>query len=126
MSNAARKRLIEIVSEMSDEEVQIVLSVLEKGEYKRNRRRHQRLSYQVSVNCLSNGDIRQVALRDLSMGGVFIETNTSKYPYHVGQELILRVPFPDNPTYARIRGKIVRKTVEGLGISFTGKGIVAV
>jgi hypothetical protein len=52
---------------------------------------------------------------DISIGGVFIETD-AKFP--IGEELLLKFSLPDHPQPFAFRGKIVWKSAKGFGLKF--------
>jgi len=108
---------------MSDGEVRVLLNVLERPEYFINKRKYSRMHYFVPVDCVSNGRGIHANLRDLSVGGVFVEMILSENPLTVGQELFLRIPYPDKKKYARICGKVVRAALDGVGVEFKNVGV---
>lgn len=126
MTTPARKRLTTIISDMSDDEVHVLLSVLERPEYCINKRKYSRMHYSVPVGCVSNGRGIHANLRDLSVGGVFIEMISSENPFVVGQELLLKIPYPNKEKYARICGKVVRAALDGVGVEFKSMGVESV
>ena len=111
---------------MSDGEMRVLLSVLERPEYCINKRKYSRMHYFVPVNCVSNGRDIHANLRDLSVGGVFIEMIAPENPFIVGQELLLRIPYPNKEKYARICGKVVRAALDGVGVEFRSLGVESV
>ncbi len=52
---------------------------------------------------------------DISIGGVFIETD-AKFP--IGKELLLKFSLPDHPQPFAFRGKIVWNSAKGFGLKF--------
>ena len=52
---------------------------------------------------------------DISIGGVFIETD-AKFP--IGKELLLKFSLPDHPQPFAFRGKIVWNSAKGFGLQF--------
>lgn len=123
MTTPARKRLRALISDMSDDEVHVLLSVLERPEYCINKRKYSRMNYFVPVDCVSRGRGIRANLRDLSAGGVFIEMIPSKNPFVMGQELLLRIPYPSKEKCARIRGHVVRAALDGVGVEFKSTGV---
>jgi len=55
------------------------------------------------------------AMRDISVGGLFIETNLD---LAVGQEVAVSIPFSDGRPPVRVRGEVARVTGDGIGIRF--------
>jgi Tfp pilus assembly protein PilZ len=56
-------------------------------------------------------------LRNLSMGGAFIETDHDEKPV-VGQEIELTIPFRSRRNHLKITGEIVRIRPDGFGVRF--------
>jgi len=52
---------------------------------------------------------------DISIGGVFIETN-AKFP--VGKDLLLKFSLPDHPQPFTLNGKIAWSSAKGFGVKF--------
>lgn len=71
--------------------------------------------------CLINAHYRvqdhnfKTYILDISIGGVFIETN-AKFP--IGKELMLDFTLPDHPQPFAFRGKIAWKSAKGFGVKF--------
>ena len=76
------------------------------------------MHYAVPMDCVSNGRTIHANLRDLSVGGVFIETMPLESSFVMGQEILLRIPYPNREKCARIRGNVIRATLEGVGVEF--------
>ena len=56
-------------------------------------------------------------IRNLSLGGVFLETDPEIEP-RLGEVFLMTIPFRLRKRYLRIRGEIVRVRTEGLGVRF--------
>ncbi len=104
-------RLFDIIQNMSeDEKEEKLLPLL--GEKTRG---HVRKPYVMLVDYeIEHGSYRSSIL-DISVGGVFIETNE---PITVGQELLLSFSFRNAQVPLKVRGSVVRKTPEGVGVKF--------
>ena len=118
MTTDDKNRLMEMISNMSDDEVQVLLERLEYQAPLSNKRKFARFSYAVSVDYVTPTHRGRTTLRDLSIGGLFLEGNPSKYAFFVGQELVLRVPYPNKEKHIKLRGQIVRASREGVGVEF--------
>jgi Tfp pilus assembly protein PilZ len=59
------------------------------------------------------------AMRDISVGGMFIETTLELV---IGQEVAISIPFSDGRAPVRVRGEVVRVTGDGIGIRFLREG----
>ncbi len=72
-------------------------------------------------SCLINADYRvrgrecRSYILDISIGGVFIETQDR---YAVGEEVILNFNLPDQPQPFSLRGRIAWSGPEGFGVKF--------
>ncbi len=80
-----------------------------------NRRRHPRKKCDMSINYLSDGMVGEERVRDISISGIFIET-TEKF--HVGQIITISIPFSNQDRKIKIKGRVVRLAVDGIGIEF--------
>ena len=91
------------------------------------KRIHRRVSLVVKVTNRSTKEFHYFYSRDISMGGIFLDT---RQPYSVGTEVELDffVPFADKKQRVSASGKVIRvveikeaekeKTVPGMGIKF--------
>jgi Tfp pilus assembly protein PilZ len=55
------------------------------------------------------------SMRDISLGGMFIETPLL---LEVGQEVTVSIPFSDGRPPVRLRGEVVRVAADGIGVRF--------
>lgn len=118
MTDEKRTRLMDMISGMSDDEVQVLLQKLENHEPLGDKRRSSRFPYTISVDFSTPTSKGIARLRDISIGGLFLEVDPSQRPFSVGNELVLRVPYPNKEKHVKIRGRIVRATLEGIGVEF--------
>lgn len=58
---------------------------------------------------------------DISIGGVFIETN-AKFP--IGKELLLKFSLPNHPRPFAFRGKIAWNSAKGFGLKFENVSVL--
>jgi Tfp pilus assembly protein PilZ len=74
-------------------------------------------------HCLINADYRikgssfRSYILDISIGGVFIETNDR---FSVGESVILNFNLPDSPQPVSVPGKIAWSGPQGFGVKFEG------
>jgi hypothetical protein len=80
-----------------------------------NERRHQRKACAIAVDFAVEGRAYTRYARDISMGGLFIESSEI---FLTDLHLNMHISFPDHPTPFRIGGTIVRSDAEGIGIQF--------
>ncbi|MFW5635120.1 MAG: PilZ domain-containing protein [Thermodesulfobacteriota bacterium] len=78
-------------------------------------RRYPRKNFRTSVDFSTQDRAYSDYIRDISVAGVFIETRS---PLKVGEELILMIPFSDGGKAVRVKGVVVRKTRDGVGVEF--------
>lgn len=116
MTNETRERLLDLISSMSDDEVQNLLQDLEGDEHPNEKRRHARVPYAASVMFADSRTAGKAALIDVSISGLFLHIDPSQLP--VGQRLSLSIPYPNEKNHILIRGKIVRATHDGVGVEF--------
>ncbi len=80
-----------------------------------DKRKHPRKNCGLKVN-LKSGAINDLKrARDISLGGIFIETDEE---FTVGQEISLSIPFTNQDHYIQVTGKVVRIEKGGVGIQF--------
>lgn len=118
MTSEKKNRLMDLISGMSEEEVQILLQKLENHETLSDKRQYSRFPYTVSVDFATPTTRGSATLRDISIGGLFLEVDPSQNPFSVGNSLLLRVPYPNKERQVKIRGRIVRATLKGVGVEF--------
>ncbi len=78
-------------------------------------RRHPRKRFRTSVDFSTQDRAYRDYIRDISVAGVFIITRS---PLEIGDELLLRIPFSDGLKSVRVKGIVVRKTRDGVGVEF--------
>jgi len=112
-----RERLIAIIEEMSEEERRILLDRLEKQPLN-ERRKYPRKRYLADVRYVGGDRIYKDFIRNISLGGLLIETTEKRDDLSLGQEVTLSVPFPREKQFTRIIGEIVRISAQEIGIEF--------
>lgn len=78
-------------------------------------RRHPRKNYRTYVNFSTQDRAYSDYIRDISVAGVFIET---QHPLQLGEELSMMIPFSEGGKSVRVKGVVVRKTPDGVGVEF--------
>lgn len=78
-------------------------------------RQHPRRPVVQQVDYTIGDRFHRDAMRDISLGGMFIETNLL---LEVGQEVTVSIPFSDGRPPVRVRGEVVRVAKDGVGIRF--------
>lgn len=112
-----RSRISDIISSMSEIEMQKLLIGLEKWQKasRKSKRVYPRKETSIyaflEADDLSGSDF----IKNISSGGLYIETET---PLSVNKEIFIRFLHPDTGTLTRVTGKIVRVDAKGLGVEF--------
>jgi|GEM_PF-2144318 len=79
------------------------------------KRQHPRKPLRLNVS-VTRGDVSGTSMaRDISLGGLFLETMEEMAP---GQVLQLSIPFTNQDRQIKVKGKVVRMTEDGVGIEF--------
>lgn len=89
------------------------------------RRKYFRIKLITKVALIHDNRFHYFYSRDLSVGGIFLETDQ---PYPIGSQLELELPLPEIADKVRIKGKVMRMVgieqrskgnIPGMGIQFT-------
>ncbi len=79
------------------------------------KRHHPRKAFRLCVR-MSHGEAsKQYNARDISLGGIFVETSEKLAP---GQKVKISLPFANQDRRIKMNGKVVRITNDGVGIQF--------
>jgi len=107
-------RLFELIEDMSESHL---ASLIEHAEELQGikKRKHKRLSCLITADCLHQSRASNNYIKDISFGGVFIETRES---FAKGDEIRLTLSLSQHVKPFKITGEIVRTTAEGVGIQF--------
>ncbi len=110
-------RLSELISNLSDGEIQKLIEELEKRQESSfdEKRKHQRKPTLIYVDCSGKNYTFTDFIQNISIGGLFIET---KIPLFVGQELSMAFTFPGTEAPIKITGKVVRSNPKGIAVQF--------
>jgi hypothetical protein len=110
-------RILEIISELSEQQKRKLLERLEKWRQSRfeEKRKHPRKQTFIWTECSGNGRTLTDFIQNLSVGGLFIET---KFPFFVGEELSMTFSLPNEEKPIKVTGKIVRVNTRGIGVQF--------
>ena len=80
-----------------------------------NKREHERKPFPMVIDYSTDGRLYKDFIKDISAGGVFIETHM---PFSVGHEVSLSFPLPRYQKYIKIAGEVVRIAAQGIGVKF--------
>ncbi len=119
-----RSRIYEIISNMSEVETRKLLKGLEKWQQSKlaDKREHSREDTSVYAFFESNGLSYKDFIKNVSAGGLFIETGI---PLSVNRELLVSFLHPDSGTLIKVADKIVRidKTLHSIYDPLSIKGL---
>lgn len=107
-------RLHDLINKMSDEEQLALLEELEERLFKRQRK-HERKPFRTTLDYATGRGSYRDFIRDISVGGVYIETSTS---FSVGEEISMTLLLPEHEKKIKIQGEIVRIEKQGIGVKF--------
>jgi len=107
-------RLIELISNTSEDQQRALLSQLEACQ-PGNRREHPRTPCFILVDYATQDQVFKGFIQDISAGGVFIKPRTS---FSVGEKITLTFSPPNYQEPIKINGEIVRSDRLGIGVKF--------
>ena len=111
---ATSARLLNIIMDMPIEQQLKLLKVLDSWQ-NQSARKYPRKRWVIPVDLKIKDQTFKEFIKDISKGGVFIETQT---PFSVGQEIRLHIQLPNKSRPLEIVGEIVRSNVQGVGVKF--------
>ena len=79
------------------------------------RRRYDRKSYFMVIDYALKNRAYRDFIQDISAGGIFIESRNN---FPVGQLISMTFPIPGDFRQVKVKGLIVRKTSNGMGVTF--------
>ena len=118
MISSNKDRLLEIINDMTDEEQQGLIKELEDRQ-SRDMRRYERKSQSMPVEYVAQDHSSQGVIKDISVGGVLLETNEIGGSFSIGEDIILSIQYPNQEKYIKIRGEVVRIEPQRIGVKFT-------
>ena len=107
-------RLLNLIFDMPVERQLKLLELLDKWKYN-GVRKHPRKKLAIPVNLEIERHIFKESTKDISKGGLYIETQT---PFSINQEVKLNIQLPNRSNPIEIFGEIARATPQGIGIKF--------
>ena len=113
-------RLSELVSQMSMEQLEGLIVSAEELLGKK-KRVHDRVPCLITADCVCQGKAANTFVKDISMGGVFIESVDALTE---GAEVTLTLSFAHHSKPFRISGDVVRSSPRGFGVQFKPLGQV--
>ena len=112
--SSVTKRLIELVNGLPEEKKQALLAILEDW-HRTLQREHPRKSCFMAVDYADRDRVFKDFIRNISAGGVFIETNL---PFSIGKDITLTFSSSNYERPIKITGKIARTGRGGIGVRF--------
>jgi hypothetical protein len=112
---ATTLRLMDLIDNMSEDQRQALLDMLEDWQFTK-RRKHPRKSWVAPVDYTIGDRAFKDFIKNISAGGVFIETRT---PFSVGQEISMSFSSTGFEEPIKIRGKIFWANMLGIGVKFS-------
>jgi len=107
-------RLYELITRMSEDEQQGLLSELEKR-LNQKKRAYERKVFPATVDYSTESGAYRDFIKDISYGGVFIETRKS---HSAGERISMTFLLPEHEKRIKIQGVIARVDAQGIGVKF--------
>jgi Tfp pilus assembly protein PilZ len=107
-------RLHDLIKKMSKEEQHALLGELEKRLFKQ-KRKHERKAFLTTLDYSTESGSYRDFIKDISIGGVFIETRT---PFSFGEGISMTFLLPEHEKKLKIHGEITRIDEQGIGVKF--------
>lgn len=107
-------RLLELIEKMDKEQLASMLEAAEEL-FGKKKRIHQRVACLITADCVYQNRASNHFIKDISLGGVFIETSES---FSEGEEIAMTLSFSHHSKPFKITGEIVRSTPNGIGVQF--------
>jgi len=117
MNTSTKDRLLAIINDMTDEEQQDLIKELEERQA-RDMRRYERKSQSMPVEYVAQEHSSRGVIKDISIGGVLLETSEIGGSFSIGEDIILSIQYPNQGKYIKIRGEVVRIEPQRIGVKF--------
>jgi len=118
-NTAVSTRLMNLITNMSDEEQGSLLRRLEGGEVE-DKRVYPRRPYTVSVDFVTAQGTSSGTIQNISVGGVLLQPGDLS-EFYFGQEILVHIPFPGHEKIVKMPGEVVRIDAMGVGVKFLKK-----
>jgi hypothetical protein len=118
-STAVENQLARLVSELPEEEMLILEDTFEIRNRVHDKRRYPRKPYLKSIEYVTENGTGRDILKDISMGGVFLEVAEFNKSFYVGQQILVNIPDPEMMNTLRVNGRICRICYDGVGVRFS-------
>ncbi len=117
MTTSNKDRLFSLINDMSDEEQQDLIKDLEKRQ-SQDMRRYERKAYSIYTDYVAQDHSNKGVIKDISVGGVLLETSEIRGSFLIGEDIILTIQYPNQEKYIKIRGEVVRIEPQRIGVQF--------
>jgi Tfp pilus assembly protein PilZ len=107
-------RLVDLIKKMNDSQIQSLIEYAEELHSKK-KRIHERISCLITADCVHQSHASNNYIKDISFGGVFIETGES---LSEGDEITMTLSLSHHVKPFKITGEVVRTSPEGVGVEF--------
>ncbi len=107
-------RLFELIEKMDESQLAFLLEKAEELHGKK-KRVHDRVACLITADCIYQNRAYNHFVKDISLGGVFIETPDSPAE---GEEISMTLSFSHHSKPFKITGEVVRATPNGIGVQF--------
>ncbi|MGB5985161.1 MAG: PilZ domain-containing protein [Desulfobacterales bacterium] len=112
-----RQRIDSLIDQLSFEDQRDLLHHLE-AKLASERREHTRKVYVVDIEYRTEGEEYRDITRDISAGGLSIDTREDRRNFRIGQELLVTIPDSQYSKQYTVRARIVRISDQEIGIKF--------
>jgi len=113
-------RLFELIEKMNESQLEFLLEKAEELHGKK-RRVHDRVACLITADCVYQSRAFNHFVKDISLGGVFIETTESPPE---GEDISMTLSFSHHSKPFKITGEVMRTTPQGIGVQFKTMGQV--
>lgn len=115
--SAVNAHLLELISNMSQDETQELIGELEKKQKTKasEKRKHPRKQAFIIADCSAPNCSFSDFIQNISAGGLFIETSI---PVFMNQELTVTFTLPKTQDPIKMTGKVVRSDQKGVAVAF--------
>ena len=108
-----------LVSDLPEEEQLILDDSFEIRNQFHDKRRYPRKPYMKSIEYVTEDGTGRDVLKDISMGGIFLEVAEFKKHFYVGQQILVNIPDPNRMNTLKVNGEISRICFDGVGVKFS-------
>jgi hypothetical protein len=112
-------QLAMLVSDLPEEEQLMLDDFFEIRNRFHDKRRYPRKPFMKSIEYVTEDGTGRDVLKDISMGGVFLEVAEFNKNFYLGQQILVNIPDPDRMNTLKVNGEISRICYDGIGVKFS-------